>query len=228
MAKIKNEKKKRKGNYLENVKRFYIFSEGTCTEPNYFKSFRERINKSAIYKDSVIVKPIGLGLNTTQVVNEARKFIDREKIKNADVWCVIDKDDFPDDHFDRVEQICEQYTKNGENNFYCAWSNQSFEYWYILHFDYYASDNDRKKYIEFLDKQFKKYGLSGYSKEYEKNWEVLEQYGDPKKAIKRAKSRLNECRGLNPSKCRPATKVCMLVEELAKYLPTQDREKYLG
>ena len=39
-----------------------------------------------------------------------------------------------------------------------AWSNQCIEYWFILHFAYYTSDNDRKDYRKFLHSKFKELG----------------------------------------------------------------------
>lgn len=44
----------------------------------------------------------------------------------SDVWVVIDKDDFSD--FDEAIQ------KAGVEKLSVAWSNPSFELWYLLHF----------------------------------------------------------------------------------------------
>jgi hypothetical protein len=39
---------------------------------------------------------------------------------------------------------------------------------------------------------------------------------------------MDACVNLTPSKSAPATKVHCLVEELAKYLPDKEKERYLG
>ena len=46
----------------------------------------------------------------------------------SQVWVVFDKDDFDD--FDEAVALAEKY------GFKVAWSNQSFEYWLYLHFNY--------------------------------------------------------------------------------------------
>lgn len=43
----------------------------------------------------VTVKVQGCGKETLRVVEDAQDFVQKNKIKNAKVFCVFDKDDFP-------------------------------------------------------------------------------------------------------------------------------------
>lgn len=164
MKKFTNEKKKRKSEHLEEVTTILIFSEGTCTEPHYFDGFRERINKNAIFKDSVIIETYGLGTDTVRVINNAKEYVDKRKINKAKVWCVYDKDSFLANDFNKAASLCKKYTKD-ELVFDCAWSNQSIEYWFILHFSYYTADNDRTEYIKYLNDIYKKKSLENTTKQ---------------------------------------------------------------
>ena len=95
-----------------------IVCEGKNTEPSYFNQFRIT---------SAIVKSIGEGYNTVSLVNRA---IELSQQRTYDqVWCVFDKDDFTDNDFNSAVQIALS------NDFEVAYSNQSFEYWLILHFN---------------------------------------------------------------------------------------------
>ena len=111
--------------------------------------------------------------------------------------------------------------------YHVAWSNQCIEYWFILHFAFYVSDNDRKYYRSFLHRIFKDLGWNKYEKNNEELFEIMTNHGNPKQAINFAKKRLEECSGLTDTNSVPATKVHLLVEELAKYLPKNIKEKYL-
>lgn len=226
MKQFTNNKKKRKSNHLNKVTTILIFSEGTCTEPNYFESFKERINKNAIFKDSVIIEPYGLGIDTVRVVNKAKKYVNSHEIINANVWCVYDKDNYLDSDFNDADKLCKKYSKDGII-FESAWSNQSIEFWFVLHFSYYTSDNDRLKYEDFLNKKYAENNLGKYEKASKDTCNILEKYGNPKNAIKYAEKILKSHNTSIPSKCKPATKVHLLVKQLAMYLPEDDQKLYL-
>ena len=73
--------------------------------------------------------------------------------------------------------------------------------------------------------------VSGQTDRYEKNNEelfcIMTDKGNPKQAIKYAERRLVDLMGKSDTACVPATKVHLLVKELAKYLPDEIRVKYL-
>ena len=56
-------------------------------------------------------------------------------------------------------------------------------------------------------------------------FEILMNNGSPKLAIRYAKRIINNGKGKTPAETAPGTKVYELVEELAKYLP-EEQKKY--
>jgi predicted nucleic acid-binding protein len=96
---------------------FLIVCEGTQTEVNYFERFRV---------PRTVVK--GLGRNPTQLIQYAIDLSTEEEFDQ--VWCVFDRDDFP------VSDITRAVALAKKNNIKIAYSNESFELWYILHFQF--------------------------------------------------------------------------------------------
>ena len=95
---------------------------------------------------------------------------------------------------------------------YAAYSNQSFELWYLLHFEYLNSGIERNRYLSKLDQHL--------GCEYEKNCDNMHIYLDSTKretAIRNAERLL----GLynpksSPSKNDPSTTVHELVKILVE------------
>lgn len=199
-------------------KKYYIFCEGTKTEPNYFAGIKKKIEAKGIYRNSIFIDVQGVGEGTLKIIEYAKKYIDRNKIKNAKVWVVYDKDDFKDEDFNAVASRAQELNKLNDDVVYSvAWSNQCIEYWFILHFDYYVSDNDRAYYIEYLTKKFKEVNAGKYEKNDTDIFEKLEKYGSSEKAVKYAEKRLVEMAGLSDAKSVPATTVHLLYKQLSKY-----------
>ena len=148
----------------------------------------------------------------------------KNKLQKGQIYCVYDKDSFPPAHFNAAENKINQLNKNNpELQYHAAWSNECFELWFILHFANYTSNNGRQHYSEFLKRELKKRNLGKYDKTAD-NYLILNEYGNPKKAIRYAENLLKEGEGLTPAECAPATKVHELVKELAKYLPDTIRK----
>jgi len=124
-----------------NVKQsFLIVCEGTCTELDYFKAFR---------LTSVTIKAVGQGMNTVGRVNKAISICDNDQKRKRSYdqcWVVFDKDDFPAKDFNQTLQLAEH------NGFRVAYSNQAFEYWFLLHFKLYTGALHRDRYAEMLSK----------------------------------------------------------------------------
>lgn len=72
------------------------------TEPNYFEGFKKYIELNAVYKNLVKINVQGVGAETERVLDYAIDYINKNKIENAHVWCVYDKDSFPPEHFNNV------------------------------------------------------------------------------------------------------------------------------
>lgn len=189
-----------------------IVCEGKRTEPSYFNQFRIV---------SARVSSHGLGFNTVSLVNQA---IELAKKENYDqVWCVFDKDDFSDKHFNEAIRKAER------NEFKVAYSNQSFEYWLILHFDDHQGGRmPRNDYNSKINKLLKPFNIAydgkGAKSIEEDFFELLNGVDEKSKtrrvelAIKRAKKIYNLVDRSNPAKCESSTTVFKLVEELLKHV----------
>lgn len=174
--------------------RFLIVCEGGKTEPLYFERFRV---------PGLIVKVEGLGMNTLSLVQKA---IDLSEQGDYDqTWCVFDKDDFPDRNFNQAIALAEK------NQIAVAYSNQAFELWYVLHFDYMHNAITRADYMRILDERL--------GHKYEKNSPTIydEIRGHQATAIRNARNLLAEYDPSRPAKDDPSTTVHLLVEELVKY-----------
>lgn len=192
----------------ELVSYFLVVCEGKATEPNYFKSFPKQIGK-LIYQ----LEFGGGGINTLGVVEKAIQLRDASLVKYDRVWAVFDKDSFPADRFNSA------ILKARGNNINCAWSNEAFELWYLLHFQNRVTPMSRDEYKSELEKAINQMKGSKEKKfEYLKNsnemYSILEEYGDQEQAIKWAKVIASTNLGENFASFNPQTMVFQLVEEL--------------
>lgn len=189
-----------------------IVCEGENTEPSYFKQFR---------LSSATIKPVGEGFNTISLVNRAIQIANQGSYEQ--VWCVFDKDDFPDVDFNNAISIAEA------NNFGVAYSNQAFEYWIILHFDdHQGGGMHRDNYDNKINNLLKPYKLvyDGTKSKIisEDFFEFLDGIDEKTKkerkilAIERAKRNFNHFDQINPAKEESTTTVFKLVEEVLRYV----------
>lgn len=221
-------KKQRRKEYLEQRNNVYIFCEGEKTEPLYFQELKKAIEKNAMYQNMIHIDIQPCATNTVQVVEKAFTYIERNQVTHGEVWCVYDLDDFPKENFDRANQMMVQRDGRSSNlRFKAAWSNQCFELWYVLHFDYYNVNNNRDQYSERLTRKLRSLNKGIYTKTRPDMFEILNEVGNPKNAIKFSKKLLENKEGRRPSQIAPATKVYELVENLAKYLPDDIKVKFL-
>ncbi|MBA4319228.1 MAG: hypothetical protein C0412_12575 [Flavobacterium sp.] len=205
--------KKRKEKIREVRVYFLIVCEGEKTEPNYFKSFKTNV-RSFVYT----IDTLGEGSNTKDLVKRTIKARDNSSQKYDSVWAVFDRDSFSPNNFNDAIQLAEN------NDIKVGWSNEAFELWYLLHFQYRntsMSRDDFKKAIE--DEINAKIVAQSKSKkpkkfEYKKNslemYAVLEKYGDQKQAISNAKKLILNHSCNNFAIHNPCTRVHLLVEEL--------------
>jgi len=181
------------------IRRLLIVCEGEKTEPNYFRKFPE---KPEVF-DSIDIH--GTGYNTVSLVNEAIRLkneAEKRKEPYIEVWCVFDKDDFP------IEQFKNAIILARKNQIKCAYSNEAFEIWYMLHFNFYDSALSRKQYEEKLTELLGK----KYNKNDEEMYSLLQKH--QKIAIKNA-GKLYTLQHERPlSEQNPITTVHWLVERL--------------
>lgn len=119
-------------------KRFLIVCEGEETEPNYFRAFPVSAD--------VRVDVRGEGMNTISLVARAEAYV-AEAAKEGrpydQVWVVYDRDSFDADAFNEAQaRIDENNGARGEE-WSAGWSNEAFEVWYLLHFQYVDADLNR-------------------------------------------------------------------------------------
>ncbi len=194
-----------------------IVCEGKNTEPSYFNQFK---------LTSAQVKALGKGFNTLSLVKEAIRI---SKEKNYDqIWCVFDADPKPD-NAKQASNFNDAVALAEEQKFGIAYSNQSFEYWIILHFDdhqggkFSRADYDAK--INSLLLPFKmKYDGKGKKIITEEIFNLLEgldlKTGKQRKrlAIERAKRNYDSFDHKNLATEESTTTMFRLVEELNKHL----------
>ncbi|MGL4598617.1 MAG: RloB family protein [Bacteroidia bacterium] len=133
-----NARFKRRTGFKTIRNNFLIVCEGSKTEPNYFDAFR--VPKTIVEGD---------GFNTLSLIKYTIKRIasDAQKEIHYDqVWCVFDRDSFQLDQIEQAFDLAEQ------QNIQLAYSNESFELWYYLHFHLLVTGLGRKDYISKLNK----------------------------------------------------------------------------
>lgn len=203
--------KKKEG--IRELKAFFlIVCEGEKTEPNYFKSF-PKINGSIVYDLTFD----GGGISTTKVVEKALELRDKSTQKYDRVWAIFDKDSFPPVKFNKA--INDAKVKNIS----CAWSNEAFELWYLLHFVNRITAMSRDEYKKALEGEVNKKILANpvrrsgpfkYKKNDKNIYQTLQTYGSEVNAIKWADALAKQYIGQQYAKQNPCTMVYELVEEL--------------
>jgi len=199
----------RKESTRKENKIIYIFTEGEKTEPIYFQSKKKEVEEE-IRRKGIRVEIKGSGRNTLNLVDFAIDYVDAEKIdlKLDDCWVVFDKDDFDKD-FDNA--INKAYSKGLK----VAYSNESFELWFLLHFSFMNSAVGRKDYNNKLTENLKE--LTGDKKyKYKKTTDVYSLIRDKEpKAIKNASTLIKQYDGETSFlKKNPSTTVHLLVKSL--------------
>jgi hypothetical protein len=195
---------------------FLIVSEGEKTEPLYFEGLANYINQKfgkGIDVEKPIINTKGEGKGTVSLVNAAEKLVARASFLYSQVWIAFDKDDFQD--FDQAVTLAEQ------KGYRVAWSNQSFEYWIYLHFNYSDSALHRHDWVDKLSKLFKEKKISpkGYEKNDSDVFAIVTARNGLKNAVNNALKieRAYDSR-MKPSQQDPCTKVHHLILELKPYL----------
>ncbi|MCA0447323.1 MAG: RloB family protein [Bacteroidetes bacterium] len=209
----RQEARRQKGN-KQTRKHYLIVCEGEKTEPNYFVSLKSKLPKGVL--DVVDFKILGEGYNTTSLVERAlqiRKEWESESSREVDkLWIVFDKDSFLAESFNNAVLECERKAKTK-----AAWSNEAFELWYLLHFEYYDTGITRDTYKGRIQENFRKKGLTDfiYAKNRTDMFDLLTQYGSQTLAIKNATRLLKTYEGRkNFADQKPCTTVHELVIEL--------------
>ncbi|MCK6612331.1 MAG: RloB family protein [Bacteroidia bacterium] len=205
---------KRQINSKPKRKRYLIVCEGEKTEPNYFVALKSALPKGVL--EVVDFRIIGEGFNTESLVQQAITLSAKWEFESGrtidKLWVVFDKDSFSAAAFNNAIQLCINTPKTE-----AAWSNQAFEIWYLLHFEFYNSGITRDTYEQRIQSNFRNKGLVNftYSKNRPDMFDLLSKYGNIKLAIKYAKRLEYSYDGAGDfANQNPCTTVYKLVVEL--------------
>ena len=194
-------------------RRFYlIVCEGTKTEPNYFEGLKQNLPPGVI--DLVDLGVEGTGHNTLTVIDDALKAKERsERVGRTidEVWAVFDRDSFPDQNFNNA------ILKGKDVGVFCAWTNESFELWYLLHFKFFQNGMSRADYKGLIERELSQKLKQPYT--YRKNspdmFVLLKEHGNVEQAIAWAKQLEAEFAGRTDyANHNPCTMVYVLIEKL--------------
>lgn len=197
-------------------KRFLIVCEGAVTEVRYFEAFPV---SREVY---VVVK--GEGKNTTSLVVAAVEHADRASEPFDEVWVVYDHDDFGSQRFNQAEKDVRGLDGHRPETWQAAWSNQAFEVWYVLHFQFFDGKLHRHLVQAKLGELLRACcgRENGYAKNDPRMYELLLPY--QAQAIRHAQ-RLAQEHGISPhgiatpADANPCTTVFRLVEALNAEIP---------
>lgn len=213
------ERQKRKHEFKSpRANSFLIVTEGKRTEPLYFKGIQKQIEKRIGGTINITEAPFidiqGEGCSTSRLIDIAVQIVKDAKIFYQNVWLVFDKDDFED--FDAAIKEAKR------KGYKVAWSNQSFEYWLFLHFNYSDSALHRKVWSTKLNELFQQYNLGDgtYHKNYTDIFNMVTINDGMNTAIKNAQRRMSgfNNKKISPSVYDPGTTVHKLVQDLKRYL----------
>jgi len=194
-----------------SIRKVLIVCEGAKTERYYFEAF-------GINKELIKVEVNGAGRSKDSLVKyaiELKNAAESRNDKYAEVWCVFDRDAYPIDPQDR-HKFNSAIVLARTNQIKAAYSNDAFEIWYILHFEYFQNAWSRDEYMNKLTK------LLG--SEYKKNDKTMYKILKDKQetAIKNAERLFNSYQPHNSESDNPCTTVHRLVEYLNDYLEDEE------
>jgi hypothetical protein len=213
LKRFAREDQKRKVGGIPQREYYLIVCEGEKTEPNYFKSLKEKLPIGVV--DYIEIE--GEGKNTLTLIEEANRIRERKE-KNMSgrkfdhTWAVFDRDSFPETNFDNAINKGEQQKRKIN----CAWSNEAFELWYLLHLEFVNVPMTREDYKPRIEHWLtERIGLPfKYAKNRADMYDILQKYGNENQAIEWAKildSQYNDFRFYTHN---PNTKLYILVSQL--------------
>jgi hypothetical protein len=153
LKRFARQEEKRKKDIRSKRQYYLIVCEGAKTEPNYFEGLKSDLPKGILTAYQIDVK--GTGYNTQSLIDEALRLkmvYEREHGRPVDkLWTVFDRDSFSGSDFNNAIIRCE----NATPVIGCAWSNEAFELWYLLHFHYYNNAMNRKDYQDLIEQNLR-------------------------------------------------------------------------
>ncbi len=215
LKRFAREEHKRKRDVRKKRRYYLIVCEGEKTEPNYFQGLKEDLPKGVLIYYQIDIE--GTGRNTESLVDEAlrlKKLYEKESNRPIDrLWVLFDRDSFSANDFNNAVWRCQ----NSKPEIGCAWSNEAFELWYLLHFHFYNHGMSRKDYQHSIEENLRPSVGNNY--QYKKNstkmYALLKEYGSLDDAIRNGKRlAANFENRQDYANHNPCTMVWQLVEEL--------------
>jgi len=193
----------------DKQKTYLIVCEGQ-TEEQYFKAFPVV---------TASVKPVPLGCTKTNLVECTKHICSNEAYD--EVWCVFDMDFNPDIR-GQFNDFNEAISAAHLAGFKCAYSNDAFELWFALHYNFYDQQHDRFFYYEKLS-QFWQMNYEKSGKELAFSRTIYARLNndvaaDQTMALKWAEKLWDEQQHKSFHEQNPITLVYRLVNELNKHL----------
>lgn len=215
LKRFSRDEQKRKQDIRAKRMYYLIVCEGEKTEPNYFEGLKQDLPKGVLTAYQIDIE--GTGRNTQSLVDEAirlKAVYEKDTGRPIDrLWVVFDRDSFLPNDFNAAILRCE----SSRPVIGCAWSNEAFELWYLLHFHYYQNAMSRKQYQDLIEQNLQPHlgGDYRYEKNSEEMYALLKEYGSMEDAIRNAKS-LAAIYGARQdyAEHNPCTMVWKLAEEL--------------
>ncbi len=213
---IRKQTSKRPTRELSIRNLFRIFCEGENTEPEYFKSFPVNTETK--------VDAIGLARSRSALVKKTMQLLTKDQMlegmtdfdEDRQLWVVFDYDTKGDAN--EEQDFNDAIALAKDNGIRVAYSNDSFELWFLLHYQYQTAALTRHEYYEILSGHLGcNYEKEGKAKEFSQSLYYL-LLGTQAIAIQNATRLYNEKSDDVYSKQNPCTTVHLLVEELNKCL----------
>lgn len=203
MGRIKEMERKSSGSRKRNPV-VYLICEGSETEIRYFKKFRSR-------ECRIDIVPIPSQYKSAdKLVQKARATIGTGPYYPDEgdiIWCVFDRDDNTEQMLTKAKQVA---IKEG---YKLAFSNPSFEVWFLLHFHNQISP------IENCEAAIRLLKQKGRLEQYEKNKNVYELLKPLQAtAIERANSRVSVLESEHTEIISRQSNSVTTVAELVEYL----------
>ncbi len=205
-----NGKSSRVQKMMEINNKIKIYCNALQTEPNYFEAFAKEVNKSKVSDATVeVIKTQKKGgLDPYSAV----EYVIKNKGDCSNVWVVFDKD-----HFDIEKAI----RLAEENKINIAWSNECFELWLILHFNYITTSLDRKESLKKIKELIKKNCGIDYDKNSKKIYELTKEKIKIAVAYSKKQYQLMKRDKVTVNKANPCNTVFKLVEVLLKSIDNE-------
>ncbi len=188
---------------------FLIICEGEKTEPNYFKGLKKDLPIGSLVVADMTIE--GTGRNTENLIDFTIKYQKRSNQRFDRTWAVFDRDSFTEEQFNNAIIRAEASQIN------CAWSNEAFELWFLLHFQLVNNAMSREDYKPYLEREIKRTSSKTeytYKKNDVNTYAILKEFGDQAKAINRAKELRARFTDRKHAGHNPCTLVHLLIDEL--------------